>query len=351
MAVTAESYEWLKEDKKDFAPPSADMAAVAMDDDTVNSMASTIPMHEEERTTTKEGSSSSSRDLLLNKFHGMVQRWMHLSVVMPSSSCVGVRLPKELEVGMMMTSAPSEVVLASFPLCEKLHNLKLLDMAVSKKACGHASHSLLGKRLQHSTTPDAADKVQAAADDNVHLWKKLLFGSSLRWFVNALGGEAAVRPMFANAYLNIQSISKPVEVSEAANGGSKAGGGGGGTTNSCSNNKCPPWALVRLAESDACMCSQSAMQVPFKVIIIVVSLEIFFVVILSCCSGLQAPPAKRSCLLLLWQQGLCNLHGRGMRNNTQASQEGLLHPVQGAGGHPLGGVRRLHNTRRQGRFF
>lgn len=267
------TWRWLKTED------STNNDCSSSSSDTLNSMASTIPLIDSMSTTATIPSTSSCsniassrRELILSKFHLLMQRWMHLSVIMPSSSCVGIRLPPGTIPDLII---PLDTVqsTSSFPLASTLDRLKLLDKAVSlacsnSSSCGNSSRvgdkrSLLLQQGPEKRKKDATSSSSSAAitTDNEHLWKRLLFGdvgssSSLKWFTDALGGQEVARKMFANAYLNIQSISKPTEVAEAANNK--------GTTTTDSK-KCPPWALVRLAESDACICCHSAMQVPFKV--------------------------------------------------------------------------------------
>ena len=202
---------------------------------------------------------------------------------MPSSSCVGIRVPGCPSVSAAAAAEQDEDEQkkdSTFPMERTLKQLKLLDGKVSI-ACGGVSSRLhpptsLGKRgLQKAGTDKGTNNDKEAAtpnnggekDNNEHLWKRLLFGDGgLKWFVDALGGEEAAKRMFANAYLNIQSISKPLEVAQAAAAAAAPAAHSSSSTSSSSSkkNKCIPWALVRLAESEACICCHSAMQVPFK---------------------------------------------------------------------------------------
>lgn len=202
---------------------------------------------------------------------------------MPSSSCVGMRVPDCPSVSAVAASASAEQdedeknKEPTFTMERTLKQLKLLDEKVSI-ACGGVGNRIrsttsLGKRCLQKTANEKGDIDNEAAiannsggkDNNEHLWTRLLFGEGgLKWFVDALGGEEATKRMFANAYLNIQSISKPVEVAQAAAAAASSAHSSSSNPLSSKKNKCIPWALVRLAESEACICCHSAMQVPFK---------------------------------------------------------------------------------------
>lgn len=213
-------------------------------DDTKDSIASTIV--DGESSGSGSGSSSCCAHLdVLERFHQLVQQRMECSVLMPSSSCCSLQLPEAWQLHMdgEAAEAAAPAIDASngdYPLAQTLQKMKLLDNAVSRAILPAKSAAA---RKQHHHRGILSSPLSCSDT----LWKRLLFESKgLQWLRSALGGDEAVRRMFCNAYLNIQSISKPAEVAEAA---SKKG--------------CAPWALVQVAESDACVCCLSLMRTPF----------------------------------------------------------------------------------------
>lgn len=208
-------------------------------DDTNDSIASTVAGEE-----TSFGACQKDGDAVLQKFHQLAMQWMECSILMPSSSCCSLRLPDGwLQLDDAAAAAGAAAASLTCPLAPTLHRMKLLDEAVSRTilpAAAKKASSFASRR--QPLLPTSSD---------TQLWKRLLFESKgLQWLRSALGGDDAVQKMFANAYLNIQSISKPAEVAEAA---SKKGG-----------SLCAPWALVQVAESDACACCLSLMRTPFE---------------------------------------------------------------------------------------
>lgn len=211
----------------------------------------------------------SKEDLLLRRFRDLVQQWMQCSVVMPSSRCLGLELPPAWQpLPIMLEKQQPEKL--QFPLHGQILLARALDAAVGRQCgcigSGSTTSGSSNKRRHAAMLPSSKRKMQpllllqgdhaesalpgggSSCKNEGALWRRLLFESSgLAWFRDALGGLQRTRDLFANAYLNIQSISKPQEVAEAAE---KKG--------------CKPWAIVQLAESDASMCCHSLMKVPFK---------------------------------------------------------------------------------------
>lgn len=208
-------------------------------DDTNDSIASTVAF---------SGDSHEDGGDDLVRFNNFVQQWMECSVLMPSSQCLGLATPAAWTVWASgESSSPEEEEEPSAPfLAAALRRIQLLDDAVTRVVS--PSKTAVAVRSRPHLPLAAAQAGQNINNQQQQLlWKKLLFeGRGLQWFRDAMGGTEAVQRMFANAYLNIQSISKPSEVSEAA---AKKGS--------------PPWALVQVAESDACICCLSLMRVPF----------------------------------------------------------------------------------------
>lgn len=135
--------------------------------------------------------------------------WMEASVIMPSPSCIPVKISCSPPVS--NTAGVQDAKKRKIPLS-----------------------------VERNLNPEQGTR-----------WRTLVFESmGLQWFREALGGKEETRRMFAQVYTNIQNISKPKEVSEAANNKKNAG--------------CPPWALVHVSCSDACMCSCKLAQVPFQ---------------------------------------------------------------------------------------
>lgn len=167
--------------------------------------------------TVTDGISGGACNELSMSFRQRVQMWMEASVVMPSATCMNVKV----------------FLCPSKPLFKPHSNQKKRSITL----------------VPGSVSPDAPVLVKKQ-----DLWKELLFESNgLKWFRDALGGRDHAKQLFAQAYTNIQNISKPREVSEAANANKQKKKGG-----------CPPWSLVHLSGSDACMCSLKLIQVPFQ---------------------------------------------------------------------------------------
>ena len=145
-----------------------------------------------------------------------VQMWLDASVIMPSPSCMCV------EVSAAAAASSAEKI--SF-----------------------AKHSISNNKKRPFLSQEEVPSTQKQP-----LWRQLLFDSAgLQWFREALGGTQETRRLFANVYTNIKSISKPKEVSDAIES-TKTGG------------KCPPWAIIHVSGSDACMCSARLLEVPFQ---------------------------------------------------------------------------------------
>lgn len=137
--------------------------------------------------------------------------WVEASILIPSPTCIAIN-----------------------------HGSSLLD----KTFTNTISMASEGSKKRRDTAP-------MEAPGKKPLWKELLLESAgLRWFREGFGGAEETGRLFSQAYTNIQNISKPKEVSDAAKGAAAG--------------KCPPWALVHISSTDACMCSLSMMQVPFK---------------------------------------------------------------------------------------
>lgn len=206
----------------------------------------------------------SRRELLLNKFHGIMQLWMEASVVMPSGSCVGF----DMQEAALRVVCPNAHAAVPFPLSGTLLALRELDARTSELCGCSVGANRRPPRSGLSATSAASVANCTATNADGELWKKLVYHSSgLQWFRDVLGGEEAVRRLFQNAYLNIQSISKPSELAKILREADPATGDASSSEamqQKLPKKKCAPWALVRLAESDACICCTSVMQVPFR---------------------------------------------------------------------------------------
>lgn len=147
-----------------------------------------------------------------------IQIWLACSVIMPSPACIGASV--KCDAGGIQSSF--------FSNSKTSGNNKKRSVALSENDdVGEGEGSGTGKKKQ--------------------LWKDLLFESAgLKWFRDSFGGKDEVKKLFGQAYTNIQNISKPKEVSEAAQ------------NKAC---PCPPWALVHISGSEACICSMKLMQV------------------------------------------------------------------------------------------
>lgn len=255
MEVDFETCEWRWCSSGD----GSDSRGGGRGDDTNDSTASTVAFL---------GDSDEDGDGELTRFNNFVQQWMECSVLMPSSSCLGLATPAAWTVSASADPLAEEGD-PSAPLAAALRRMKLLDDTVAQ-VVSPSKTAAAAVRRPH---PSSLLSLTAAAGGNGSnqqqqlLWKRLLFeGRGLQWFRDAMGGTEAVQRMFANAYLNIQSISKPSEVrmfsafriilhgvmsvsAQVAEAAAKKGS--------------PPWALVQVAESDACICCLSLMRVPF----------------------------------------------------------------------------------------
>jgi hypothetical protein len=189
------SWEWVKNVNSSL--PVSDILPDC-DGDSRDSAASTVIGREEES---------------LHDLKNRMVDWVQCSIIMPSPNCVGAKVNLHQST--------------TGPLKNSLTNLQRLE----------------NKRSFSETDNQASDQR--------NLWKSLVFDSTgLSWFRDALGGREETKKLFSAAYTNIQNISKPREVSEAANSGRKGA--------------CPPWALVHVSGTDACICSCQLMSVPFK---------------------------------------------------------------------------------------
>jgi len=143
------SWEWIKEESTEQP-----CCCTQPRDDTNDSVASTVvsyPM------------STTSMNQRLNI-------WVECSIILPSASCVGLTIQNTPDM-------------FNFP-CEKA-------AAAKQPSSTHSNSKTLDNNLKH-------------------LWGKLLFESKgLEWFRQALGGNDETRRLFAQAYTNIQKISKP----------------------------------------------------------------------------------------------------------------------------------------------
>lgn len=227
MNVDASTFAWEWERKSNTPPDHAQGG-----EDTKDSVASTVcDTFEEEEP--------------LQRFHSLLKEWLECSIIMPSSRCCGLKLPAGLSVPHLASkeegSPPS-----AFALEGQLLAAKHLDAAVSGTAA--AASAAHGRMAMTLLLPARGARAAAPSGSAEELCRRLLFSSSgLEWFREALGGMEETKAMFANAYFNIQSISKPQEVKGAA-----------------SSTGCMPWALVQVAESNASICCHSLMQVPFR---------------------------------------------------------------------------------------
>lgn len=163
------------------------------------------------------------RNSMLLPLKARINIWLEASVIMPSPICVGAHV----KVSSLLQSCPQDRKTASG----------------SKRALSTSPMSL---EMKQPIQNNQESKKQ-------QLWRELLFDSlGLKWFRDALGGKDETKKLFSQAYTNIQNISKPKEVSEAANASNN---------NKDKKGVCPPWALVHLSDSDACMCSLRLTQV------------------------------------------------------------------------------------------